>query len=89
MGRNGKNSQLILARAIVPENPIRSRRFILGVRFKNLFSIWTLHPMKFMRIQGGMAKVRGHQGYGLVHSLENGFVSWAAERFKLSFSNSR
>jgi len=56
-------------RAIIPEDPIGTRCFLLGVCFEDLFTVRPFKGTKFMRVQGGMSQV----GFKKPQAFPDGF----------------
>ncbi len=44
-------------RAIIPEDPVGARCFLLGIRLEDFFSVRPFEGSKFLRVQRGMPQV--------------------------------
>src|SRR6266566_2004561 len=72
MRRYRNNRDLLRLRPITPEHPIRPRRAILRVRFKNfpILVVWICNRQKLVRLQPGMPRVCPQQLNAFVYLLE-------------------
>ena len=74
MRRYGDDRNHSSLRAIIPEDPIGTRCFLLGVCFEDLFTIRPFEGSKFVGVQGGMSQV----GFKKPQAFSDGFenIPW-------------
>jgi hypothetical protein len=71
VGCYSNNRNLFPVRAVIPKYSISKRRFLLGISFKNLFSIWPFEGSKFVGVQRRMPEVGLHKSKCSSYGLQN------------------
>ena len=82
MRRYRDDRDLLRLRPVTPKNPIRPRRAILRVRFKNLpiLVVWICERQKLVGLQPRMPGIGRQQINALFHLLEQSFRLGALSR---------
>ncbi len=68
-------------RAIIPEDPVGTRCFLLSICLEDLFPVWPVEGFKFVCVQGGMPKV----GFKKPEAFPDGFEDISLRRVVFNF----
>ena len=82
------DSDLRFTRAVIPEYPPGSRRFVLGIGLKDLFSVRSLHAHKLMGFKASMTGVLGEKPKSLFDSLKATFLGRIGPKSFVDYSRS-
>ena len=69
MRRYGKNGDLALVRAVVPEYRVSRRGVLFGVSFKDFLAFWPLQAEVFVGLEAVMPRIRRQQFEGFSDCL--------------------